>query len=71
VSDHFPEFDLENDMVQAWVARKTLKRNILRVFSMSDLINMLRRLLVKTHHRKRVFVLFAVALAAARAIRSK
>jgi hypothetical protein len=28
-------------MVQTWVAQKTLKRNILRVFSMSDLINSL------------------------------
>ena len=26
-------------MVQAWVAPKTLKRNILRFFSMSDLTN--------------------------------
>jgi hypothetical protein len=26
-------------MVQAWVAQKTLKRNILRVFTMSDLLN--------------------------------
>jgi hypothetical protein len=30
-----------NGMVQTWVAQKTLKRNILRVFSMSDLINSL------------------------------
>jgi hypothetical protein len=27
--------------VQAWVGQKTRKRNILRVYSMSDLINIL------------------------------
>ena len=34
---HFPaKF---NGMVQAWVSQKLLKRDILRVFTMSDLLN--------------------------------
>ncbi len=37
---NFPCMSLDgNGMVHAWVAQKTLKRDILRVFTMSDLLN--------------------------------
>ena len=34
-----PSDELHGDMVQAWVAQKLVKGNILRVFTMSALLN--------------------------------
>jgi hypothetical protein len=33
-------------MVQAWVAQKTLKRDILKVFTMFDFINIFKEIMV-------------------------
>ncbi len=42
-------------MVHAWMAKKTLKRDILRVFTMSDLLNIYGDYWLITRNRKQVF----------------